>query len=358
MLKLGIVGGGMYGSRLTRIFSDADRAGLVRFSAIADINRSVLNEMTGRYGIAGYADYKEMIEREKLDAIAVVTPDHLHREIAVYAAEQGLHMLVQKPLDVTSCGAQSIVAAAEKNNILLYVDFHKRFDPGFIMARRQFQNGVYGELLYGYLSIEDTLYIPADAFGIWAHLSSPVWFLGIHVIDVINWVLGEAPVKISSFGMKKKLAGMGIDAYDAVTSRLIYKNGAVITIDTSWILPKTFPSPVNQNVRLVGTDGIIEIDGQDRGVQYWSDNDVNPMNSYINNPYGYLESHNYFTDCGLSGYTIDSVLYFIKLLQKIDSGATVGSLAGTYPTGGEAALATRIAEAIHQSVESGETVEV
>ena len=358
MIRLGIVGGGMYGARLTQIFKDADRAEKIKFCSVADISQPVLDKLTAEYGVNGYTDYREMIEKEGLNAIAVVTPDYLHREIAVYSAGKGLHMLVQKPLDTTTGGAENIVKAARDNDVLLYVDFHKRFDPGFILARKQLAEGVYGELLYGYLNIEDTLYIPAEAFSGWAHLSSPAWFIGIHLIDALNWVLGKAPVNVSAIGHKKKLTGMGIDTYDALNARLIYDCGAVITVDASWILPKMFPSPVNQNVRLIGTEGFIEIDGQDRGVQFWSEKADGPLKPMINNPYGYLESYNRFTDCGLSGYTVDSVLYFIKLLQKIDAGVTLDSLEGTYPNGGEAVVATRVVEAIHQSAESGKIVEI
>jgi predicted dehydrogenase len=346
---------------MAHIFKDADRAGHIVFCAVADINRKVVDNLTAKHGINGYADYKEMIGREKLDAVAIATPDHLHEEIAVYSAEKGLHMLVQKPLDTSSAGARRIVNAARDSNVLLYVDFHKRFDPGIVLARKQYTDGVFGELLYGYLNIEDTLYIPVEAFKHWAHLSSPAWFIGIHLVDALNWMLDMAPVKVSAAGLKKKLAGMGIDTYDVLSARLTYKNGAVITLDASWVLPLDFPSAVNQNIRLVGTDGFIEIDGQDRGVQYWTGktkNTSDQLNNMINNPYGYLESPNCITDYSLSGYTVDSVIYFIKLLQKIDAGATVDSLSGTYPNGVESALATRIVETIHQSAETGATVDV
>jgi len=346
----------MYGARLARIFKDADRSGKIKFCSVADISQPVLDKLTIEHGINGYTDYKEMIEKEGLNAIAVVTPDYLHREVAIHAAGKGLHMLVQKPLDTATEGAKSIVNAAQGNNVLLYVDFHKRFDPSIILARKRLAEGAYGELLYGYINIEDTIYIPSGAFSRWAHLSSPAWFIGIHMVDALNWVLGEAPTKVSAIGHKKKLAGMGIDTFDALNARLVYESGAVINLDASWVLPKMFPSPVNQNIRLVGTEGFIEIDGQDRGVQYWSEKTNGPMNANVNNPYGYLESYNRFTDCGLSGYTVDSVLYFIKMLQKLDSGASLESLEGAYPNGEEAVIATRVVEAIHQSAGSGNDV--
>ena len=346
MYRLGIIGCGLYGARLARIFGDAAKAGSVDFCCAADLDEAALGDAVRRYGVRGYADYREMIGAERLDAVAIVTPDHLHEEMAVYAAGKKLHMLVQKPLDTTTVGARRIYAAATENGSLLYVDFHKRFDPGFIQVRDQLARGVYGQLLYGYLNIEDIVEYPSVAFKKWVHRSSPAWFIGIHLIDVLNWALGRAPISVTAVGHKKKLVSMGLDTYDSISARLHYDDGLTITVDSSWVLPNAFPSPVNQNVRLVGTEGFIEIDGQDRGVQYWS----SAVKSAVNNPYGYYESYNRLTECGLSGYTVDSVLYFIKLLQKLDGGSKLDDLAGSYPNGEEAVLATRIVEAIHESV--------
>ena len=352
MYRLGIIGCGLYGARLARIFADAAKTGRIDFCAAADIDGAALDSAARKYGVRGYADYRDMIRAEKLDAVAIVTPDHLHEEIAVYAAENKLHMLVQKPLDTTAAGARRIVDAANRNGVLLYVDFHKRFDPGFIQIKDQNARGVYGQLLYGYLNIEDVIEYPSVAFKKWVHLSSPAWFIGIHLVDVLNWALGRAPADVSAVGHKKKLAGMGLDTYDSISARLRYADGLTITIDSSWVLPNAFPSAVNQNVRLVGTDGFIEIDGQDRGVQYWS----SVEKSVINNPYGFYEAYNRLTECGLSGYTVDSVLYYIKLLQKLDGGAALAELDGSYPNGGEAVLATRIVEAIHESAQANGAV--
>jgi len=66
-----------------------------------------------------------------------------------------------------------------------------------------------------------------------------------------------------------------------------------------------------------------------------------------------LEEENALTGCNLSGYTVDTMLHFPRLLQKLDQGATLESLAGTYADGPQAVLATRIAVAIHESVEKG-----
>jgi predicted dehydrogenase len=349
--RIGVVGGGLYGSRILRAFYSCHKAGTIVLSAIADINPEVIKDAADTYGISGYLDYKEMVEKENLDAVAIVTPDFLHEEIAVYCAERKLHIMVQKPLDTTVEGAQRIVEAAEKNGVLLFVDFHKRFDPSLILLRNKIRNGLLGEILYGYSHIEDIIVYPSFHFKKWAHKSSPVWFIGIHMIDVFNWALGVAPVKVSAIGAKKKLKQMGVDTYDFIQSKLIYANGSVITLDAGWVLPNSFLSGVNQGVRMVGTEGIMEIDGQHRGVESYS----TATGGMIENPYGYLENENAYTGCSLSGYTIDTMLHFPQILTKLEKGEALSSFAGTYASGREALLATKIAVAIHQSAESGGT---
>lgn len=348
--RVGVVGAGLYGSRVLRAFYSCHKAGTIVLSAIADVNPAAVRDAVDNYAVVGYSDYKEMVEKENLDAVAVVTPDSLHEEIAIYCAERKLHLFIQKPLDVTIEGSQRIVDAANRNNVLLFVDFHKRFDPSLILLKNKIRDGKLGEILYGYANIEDIIAYPSKHFVKWAHQSSPMWFIGIHFLDVFNWMFGEAPKKVMAHGAKKKLLGMGIDTYDSIQAKLLYANGASMTLDASWILPDLFPSGVNQNVRVVGTEGLMEIDGQHRGVESWS---TVELGGRVDNPYGYLESENPLTGCGLSGYTIDTMLHFPQILAKLEKGVTLESLAGTYADGPQAVLATRVAFAVHKSADSG-----
>ena len=127
--------------------------------------------------------------KENLDGAAIVTPDYLHKEITIYCAEQGIHMLVQKPLDTTTAGANEMVEAAGKNEVLLFVDFHKRYDPGHIQLKKDMQSGRLGNIQYGYVCIEDIIMVPSDWFKTWAQHSSPVWFIGVHFYDLLGIVI-------------------------------------------------------------------------------------------------------------------------------------------------------------------------
>ena len=356
-IRVGVIGAGIYGETLIQAFYSVHKAGQIDFVSVADINPAALEKMKTLYDLKGYTNYKEMLDKETLDAVAVVTPDYLHKEIALEVARRKIHLLVQKPLATDVQEGRDMIAVAEENNVMLYVDFHKRFDPGHINLRQALRSGKLGEIQYGYVCMEDIILVPSVWFKKWAQHSSPAWFIGIHMFDQLYWILGKAPVRVYATGIKKKLVSMGVDTYDSIQAKFEYDNGASITVDSSWILPNSFPSLVNQEVRLVGTQGIHEIDGQDRGIDACYES---VPNGQVLNPYGkFLTENKPLTGPALSGYTIESMHYFLQLVSMIKEGkASLKSLEGLYPTGKEALVSTQICAAVHESVKQGKILEI
>jgi len=128
-VRIAVVGAGKFGQTHLDVFTQLESTGLAELAAIAEANPGRAEELRDRYTCPVYADYREMIGKEALDAVSIATPDHLHREIAAAAAKAGKHILVEKPLDVTVEGAEEMVRAARAAGVLLQVDFHKRYDP-------------------------------------------------------------------------------------------------------------------------------------------------------------------------------------------------------------------------------------
>ncbi len=348
--RVGVIGAGVYGTTVLQAFSWAQRCDQIELAALAEINGDVLAKQAERFGLKGYQDYREMLQNENLDAVAIVTPDHLHREMAMACADRGVHMMVQKPLDVTTAGALAMVKAARDANVLLYVDFHKRFDPGHIQLRRDVRQGRLGRIQYGYVWMEDKIVVPSVWFRGWAQHSSPAWFLGVHFYDLLYWVLGAKPVRVTATGIKDKLVGMGIDTYDSIQAKIEYANGAHFSVDCSWILPESFPSIVNQGIRMVGSQGIWEVDSQDRGIVYAVEEDAG---SVVPNYYANMERDDPLGGTYPAGYVIESMLWFLQLVSRLKQGAALAELAGLYPNGEEALVSTRLCEGIHESLAGG-----
>ena len=98
MLRTGVVGLGLIGSLHARIVYEAPHAQLV---AVTDINGSTAKEYGERFSCNYYTDFREMYDKEKLDAVCICTPDEFHVENAVYAAQKGLQILLEKPIAKT-----------------------------------------------------------------------------------------------------------------------------------------------------------------------------------------------------------------------------------------------------------------
>ncbi|MCL4217137.1 MAG: Gfo/Idh/MocA family oxidoreductase [Candidatus Hydrogenedentes bacterium] len=173
MIRIGVVGGGTYGESHLAVFRDMEAQGKVQLAALAEHSEERREERRQQFNIPVYASHEEMMEKENLDGVAIATPDHLHHAIAMDVLERGLHCMVEKPLDVTVKGCRELVAKADKKQVLLEVDFHKRFDPYHIEMREQFLEGKFGEIEYGYAWMEDKLFVPVDMLRAWSAQSSP-----------------------------------------------------------------------------------------------------------------------------------------------------------------------------------------
>ncbi len=352
--RLAVVGGGKFGLMHLRAYKQLEREGRAELVGLADINEDLLAQRREEFGVRTYTDYRELIEKERPDGVSVVTPDHLHREIGLFVLGTGCHVLIEKPLDVTVEGCRQLMEKAAEKERILMVDFHKRYDPYHEELRAQVQAGKLGEVLYGYAHMEDRIQVPRDWWPGWASKRSPVWFLGVHMFDLIRWVIDDDPVRVYASGSKKKLAGLGIDTYDCVQAKVEFARGATFTVDSSWVLPDGFETIVNQGVRVVGSEGIMEVDSQDRGAR--SCFACEGMATY--NLGFFKEAKDKKGETVYSGYGIVSIQDFAMNVAHVLEGGSIGDLAGTYADGDDGRQVTSIAEGAERSLKTRQVVEL
>ncbi len=355
MIRIGVIGGGTYGESHLTVFKDLQSQGNVELAALAECNDERRELRKNQFDIPVYADYREMLDNEKLDGVTVATPDHLHLDIALEVMERGLHCMVEKPLDTTVEGCRKMLAKAEEKNVLLEVDFHKRFDPYHMEMREAYLEGKFGDVEYGYSWMEDQLFVAADMLKEWSAKSSPVWFLGVHMYDLVRWILNNPdPVKVFATGSKKKLVSMGIDTYDSIQAQVEFTNGAVITFQNCWILPDNYEAVVHQGVKLVGTEGIFECDSQYRGGRGCLQGEkMRTWNLGIK--YRERDKRN---QIHYRGYFYTSIADFADNLLFIENGGSIAELEGLYPSGKDGLAITQMACAAHQSIETGMPVNI
>lgn len=353
-VRVGVVGGGVWGNHHLTAAKQMEHEGFAVLVSMAAHSKETAEKHKKSLNIKGYTDFREMIDREDLDMVAVATPDHLHRDVTLYALEHNCHVLVEKPLDLTSTGCQDMISLAKKNQCLLMVDFHKRYDPYMLDIRERIHAGEIGTPYYGYLYMEDKISVPLKNLSKWAEESSPFWFVGVHKVDLLRWLTGKEIIQVSATGYRGTLEKSGINALDAVSARLLMDDGFSCTIDVSWVIPEGFESVVNQGVRIIGSEGLIEVDTQDRGLRICSDEyGMQAINKFAyhstKNPQGYKE---------VSGYYVDPIKDFIRKTNYILNGGDFDQLSGSFPTGMDGMIATQIAEAVEESILKNKTIKL
>ena len=350
--RIGVVGGGIYGTQMLKCFAGQQRMGRIELAAVADLDSDLLGRHAKTYGTEGYTDFVKMMDEANLDAVAVATPDHLHAPVIREAVKHGLHVISQKPLDVDSARTRELIDLCDKAGLMLYVDFHKRFDPGHIRLRNEIAAGDLGKLQYASVQMEDRIEVPTEWLKSWAARSSPSWFLGVHFYDLVYFLTQLQPVRVLASGYKGKLESMGLaGAWDSIQAKVEYEGGFSNNYDLSWILPKSFPTIVNQGIHIVGEEGMAEVDSQDRGyLTAYSRHAA----SVVANPFSALEYDHPILGAMTEGYTFTSMSYFIDMLNALDQGRSIADLKGSYPDGHAALISTRIGEAVERSINSGQ----
>ena len=127
----------------------------VKLAAVCDINESLAKKTaerihTNRY----YADLSEMLTEEKLDILHICTPPSTHAALSIKAMEAGLHVLVEKPMALSTKDTDEMIKASQSNHVKLCVVHNALFMPVILKAKSMISNGELGEVTG--ISIKDS----------------------------------------------------------------------------------------------------------------------------------------------------------------------------------------------------------
>ncbi|MBR3270646.1 MAG: Gfo/Idh/MocA family oxidoreductase, partial [Clostridia bacterium] len=148
-LKVGIIGTGWIAEAHIESYLEMDDVEVV---CMADLIPGKAEKFAKRYGVEGvrfYPSHKELIDNEPdLDAVSVCTYNMTHAECAIYALEHGVHVLLEKPMCVTTEEAVEIMRAEKKSGKILSIGFQPRLDDNMKMVKQIVQSGVLGKIYY------------------------------------------------------------------------------------------------------------------------------------------------------------------------------------------------------------------
>jgi predicted dehydrogenase len=223
----------------------------VVLKCVCEVNAEAAKAVESAFGVRTCGDYRRIAEDPEIQAVSVVTPDALHREIVTAMLDAGKHVLVEKPMATNLQDARAMAAAAERAGRHLMVDFHNRWNPPFVEAKRRIDAGEFGEPVMAHAYIANTLAVPSHRVA-WAKDSGPHWFLLPHSVDVITWLLGRRAVRVTAKARYGVLTGMGLNIPDAVQALVDYGDCSAL-FETAWIIPDSLPRRADFHAMIQGT---------------------------------------------------------------------------------------------------------
>jgi len=264
-ISFGIIGTGIMGNAVGRVLKLLSNARIV---ALADLDRERLKKSGKEFGVSAlYTNYKKMLEKEKLDAVAVATPDNYHKQPVVDSLLAGCHVFVEKPLTTSQEEAEEIYRAVQKTKKKLQIDFNHRWLSPYHKIKEMVRGGELGEPIIAYARKNNPLYVPTEMIGQWSSKTTPSWFLSTHDIDLVNWWFDADPVEAYAKGIKKVLVEKGFNTYDGIQALVSFERGKFATFEAIWIYPNSSPYMPDSYMELVGTKGTTHIDRKAEAIE-------------------------------------------------------------------------------------------
>jgi predicted dehydrogenase len=226
----------------------------VQISAIYGTNPQSVDRLATEHQATPYQDFAAFLTHKPMDLVILGTPSGLHAHQGIPAAQQGLHVLTEKPLDITTKNADALIAAADKSNVKLGVIFQDRLKPNILLLKHWLDRGLLGKPLL--VDARVKWYRPPDYY------SNSKWRgtfaldgggalinQAIHTLDLLLYLLGDvARVQARTATVLHK-----IEAEDTAVATLEFASGAVGTLLATTAAYPGYP----RRLEITGTEGTV-----------------------------------------------------------------------------------------------------
>jgi len=239
MIKVAVIGLGNMGKHHARNYAEMPDATLV---AVCDLNEELAINTAKKFSCRHYSQYREMLEKESIHAVSIVVPTNYHKEVALACIEKGIHILVEKPIAGTIADAEKIIGSAQEKGVILQVGHVERFNPAVQKLKEVILHGKLGE-------VTSIIARRVGAVPIQVRDANVVIDLAVHDIDIINYLYGSYPEKVSGNVGKAMIEKR--EDYAEIFLQYGRKSGF---IQVNWITPVKI-----RNLTITGSKGYAEL---------------------------------------------------------------------------------------------------
>jgi UDP-N-acetylglucosamine 3-dehydrogenase len=245
-MRVGLVGAGFMGG----VHLDA-YAGIpdVEVVGVADARIEAAVAGAEMVGARPYASYEDLVAAEDVEVVDVCLPTAFHRDLAIRAAREGRHVILEKPIARTMEDAREIVEAFSGDGPQLFVGHVVRFFPEYVGIKQKIDAGDLGTIGVVRTSRRSPLLLGwNDWYADWRVSGGVLLDLVIHDFDYLRWTLGEVE-RLYARGM----LGREYNRLDYVLVTLRFESGAIAHIEGHW----GYPGPFNYSIEVAGSDALL-----------------------------------------------------------------------------------------------------
>jgi len=288
MVKIAIMGVGGWGENHAKKLAQLRAEELIEDFIAIDIDSRRAKYISKLYRCKAYTTLDEALRKEELDGIIIATPTPLHYQHTKKALENGLHVLVEKPMTTTSKEALELIELAKQNNKILMTGFLLRYSPAVQFVREKLkQNPKYfGEILMVSTRRVNPWKIREWDVGV-------IKDLVIHDIDLVTYIFDAKPIRAYAYtenlGHKFEVFTTGIIEYKNKWNKII------LAFEASWVSPQKFRRWV-----ISGTEKEAKLDLLNHTIQIHTKKEtqiISPMISLRKDPL-YLQDENFIEAIG------------------------------------------------------------
>lgn len=207
-----------------------------------------------------YTDYKQMLEEQKPELVAIATESGKHAAIALDCIEAGCNVIIEKPIALSLEDADKIIEAGHRKGVKVCACHQNRFNKSIQMIREALEKGRFGKLLYGTAHIrwarDHEYYDRASWRGTWEQDGGALMNQCIHDIDLLRWMMGDDVVRV--IGMTDRLKHPYIQAEDLGIALVQFANGSYGIIEGT---TDVFPKNLEETLYIFGDKGTVKAGG-------------------------------------------------------------------------------------------------
>jgi len=337
-MHVGILGGGNISETHARAAREI--AG-VQIAAVCGANPEKVARMAAEHGGTPYTELEKFLAHRPLDFVAIGSPSGRHAEQGIAAARRGLHVLTEKPLDITTARADALIAATNHAGVKLGVFFQDRFKTDLVRVKSWVDRGLLGKPIIADARVK--WFRPEDYYrqSRWRGTlaldgGGALINQAIHTVDLLLWIFGD----VAAVQAVRKTALHRIEAEDTLAATLEFANGAIGTLAATTSVYPGYP----RRVEFTGREGTVIIE-HDR-----------LLSADLRHPPPNSESTGDDQNASASSATVSDVRGHRAVME--DFMLAIESNGEPRCPGSEARRSVRLVEAIYTACASGKRVEL